>query len=115
MGFSFSEELIDKLPGGGMGVDATDAEVYRIRWINSLEFDPETDREQALAEMIVEDGVTGELERLQHVRSGSIAPPEVAQRIQAARTLRKEYNALRTTASDAASEPVAYITRGWRP
>jgi hypothetical protein len=109
MAFPGAADLLAKLPADGDPLIEADAQVYLTRWVNSLEFQPDTDREWAVAEMVVESGVLAELERDQLRASGRIVPTEIYTRISGARALRKEYNDMRTTEGQELDAPPAYI------
>lgn len=104
MAFPTKEELRDALPADGEPLTLTDIEAVRTRWINSLEFQPvatpvsaEEKRVAAIAEEVVREGVLATLERdqlLASVGRGGI-PTDIYVRMNAARTLRKEYNDMR--------------------
>lgn len=109
MAFLDAIEYLERLPAEGDPLTDTFAQLLLTRWINSLEFQPITAREWALAEMVVEDGLMAELEKEQLRASGKTIPTGVYTRISDARTLRKEYNDMRTTDADADEADKVYI------
>ena len=110
MPFPDADELLKGLPNRGQPLETPDAEAQLQRWINSLDFEPATAREQAVAEMVVEEGATASLEARQLRESGHIVPPAVYQRISAARTLRIEYNGMRSASAEPAAASVSNLT-----
>lgn len=93
--FATPEELFAELPADGEPLTLEDAEVERERWIAQLKYSPLTPRERALAADVVEDGARASLEAQQLRLSGRVVPQEIYDRINAARDLRREYDALR--------------------
>ncbi len=121
MAFPAAQELLDSLLGGGEPLNLTDAEAYRTRWIDSLEYQPasapttaEEKRVAALAEMVVEEGTLATLEARQLRSSGLAVPANVYERINSARALRSEYNNMKTTETDEEETAVGYVGR-WPP
>lgn len=110
MAFLEAIEYLEKLPAEGDPLTDTDAQVFLSRWVASLEYQPTALREWALAEEVVELGVMAELEKEQLRASGRSVPTDVYVRLGNARTLRQEYNDMRTTEADTAQAAIAYTS-----
>lgn len=97
MAYTTSTQLTEMLPGKGRGVSATEVKLYLARALTMLEYEPETEREEALAEAFVETWAMGKLLRIQALRDGFLETPTADAMLGEATNSLTEYNNLRIT------------------
>lgn len=111
MAYPSGAEIVAELPLGGKGVTPSEADERITRWKAKLEYAPESDRQQALADEIVATGARADMERLQLRRAGHVQTSDADTARREANELLGAYNAMKVTPEQEVSVPDGYA--GW--
>lgn len=110
MAYPTADDILARLPGGGRGLEDDEAEVELIRWKAELAYEPNNDREQALAETIVDVGTRGVMLQIQAHRDGFLQTPTADAMIKRAEEHLDRYNALHPEETGSEDSPAPGVT-----